>query len=302
MLNLYPPGLKYLMKKILFLLAVFSLLSCNRHQSESGTRIITVSIAPFKYFVEAVSGNDFRVNVMVPPGSNPHIYEPYPEQINNLRKSEAYISDGFLGFEMTWLDRFYEINKDMIRLDVGSKIDPIASAHRHEGKDAEGADPHYWVSPKSARIIAASVKDLVCELNPAQKQKYESNYSALILMIDEADSTATALFSEFQGRAFMIYHPNLAYIARDYGLAEIPVEFEGKEPPPSRLRELIDLAHRENLRTIFVQREYDIKNAKAIAHETGAEVRIIDPLSENWFNATLDIINALYDSFTGSQK
>jgi zinc transport system substrate-binding protein len=290
------------MKKILFLLAVFTLLSCNRHQSESGTRIITVSIAPFKYFVEAIAGNDFSVNVMVPPGSNPHIYEPYPEQINNLRKSEAYISDGFLGFEMTWLDRFYEMNKDMIRLNIGSKIDPIASVHRHEGEDAERADPHYWVSPKSARIISVSVKDLLCELNPGQKLKYESNYSALILRIDEVDSTATALFSEFRGRTFMIYHPNLAYVARDYGLAEIPVEYEGKEPPPSRLRELIDLAGKENLRTIFVQREYDSKNAKAIAHETGAKVRIIDPLSEKWFDATMDIINALHDSFTESQK
>lgn len=290
------------MKKTLLLLAAFTILSCNRHQNETGKRIITVSIAPFKYFVEAVAGNDFSVNVMVPPGSNPHIYEPYPGQISNLRKSEAYISDGFLGFEITWLSRFYEINKKMIRLNIGSKIDPIASSHRHEGEDAENADPHYWVSPKSARIIAASVKDLICELNPAQKQKYELNYAALIHTIDEADSTAAALFSGFQGRSFMIYHPNLAYIARDYGLYEIPVEFEGKEPPPSRLRELIDLAARENLRTIFVQREYDSKNAKAIARETGAGVRVIDPLSENWFNATLDILNALHDSFTESQK
>jgi zinc transport system substrate-binding protein len=286
------------MKKILFLLTVFTLLSCNRNQPESGTRIITVSIAPFKYFVEAVGGDDFSVNIMVPPGSNPHIYEPYPEQINNLLKSEAYISDGFLGFEITWLDRFYGMNKDMIRLNVGSKIDPIASVNTHKGEDAEGVDPHYWVSPKSARIIAASVKDLICELNPGQRQKYESNYSTLILRINVADSIAAALFSGFQGRTFMIYHPNLAYIARDYGLEEVPVEFEGKEPPPSRLRELIDRAHKENLRTIFVQREYDSRNAKAIARETGAKVRVIDPLSEKWFDVTMDIINALHDSFT----
>ena len=71
----------------------------------------------------------------------------------------------------------------------------------------------------------------------------------------------------------MIYHPNLAYLARDYGLEEIPVEYEGKEPPPSRMKELIDLARKDKMKTIFVQKEYDTKNAKAIADEIGARYR-----------------------------
>ena len=81
-----------------------------------GDRIITVSIAPFKYFVEEIADSDFRVNIMVPPGSDPHVYEPFPDQINKLRKSEAYISNGYLGFEMTWLERFYETNNTMKKL------------------------------------------------------------------------------------------------------------------------------------------------------------------------------------------
>jgi zinc transport system substrate-binding protein len=288
------------MKQIFPLLTALVLLSCNRNQPDAGTRTITVSIAPFKYFVEAIGGNDFKVNVMVPAGANPHIYEPYPRQINRLRISEAYISDGFLGFELTWLDRFYEMNRKMIRMSPGDKIDLIASDHKHGSGHAEGVDPHYWVSPKSARIIAGSVKDLLSQLNPGQRQKYESNCSSLMLKIDEADRKATDFFSEYPGSAFMIYHPNLAYMAKDYGLKEIPVEYEGKEPPPSRLKELIDLAGRENLKTIFVQREYDSKNADEIAHEIGAKVRIIDPLSGNWFDATMDIINALHESFIES--
>jgi zinc transport system substrate-binding protein len=97
---------------------------------------------------------------------------------------------------------------------------------------------------------------------------------------------------------WLIYHPNLGYLARDYGLEEVPVEFEGKEPPPSRMRLLIDLARERGMKTIFVQKEYDIKNAKAIADETGAKITIIDPLSENWLKATSDIIDALHLSFT----
>lgn len=290
------------MKKLFLFLIIFTVISCSRNSTESGTMVITVSIAPFKYFVAEIGENDFKVNVMVPAGANPHIYEPYPEQIIMLRKSIAYISNGYLGFEMTWLDRFYEINKKMIKLSIGDKIVTIASGHGHEGEHAEGTDPHYWVSLKSALIIASSVKNLLCELNPSGKQKYETNYATLIFKINEADERAKSLFAGFQGRAFMIYHPNLAYLARDYGLEEIPVEFEGKEPPPSRLKELIDFAKTKNIKTIFVQREYDSKNAKAIAHEIGAEIRAIDPLSPDWMEATLDIINALHTSFIESEK
>ncbi|MCU0473606.1 MAG: zinc ABC transporter substrate-binding protein [Bacteroidales bacterium] len=291
------------MRKLsIIFLALIASLSCNRKTADTGQKIITASIAPYKYFINEIAGDDFKVNVMVPAGANPHIYEPYPGQINRLGRSVAYISNGYLGFEMTWLGRFYEINKTMKKLSVGEKIDPIESGHHHEGKQIEGVDPHFWVSPECALTIASSVRDLLNELNPSEKQKYESNYSRLILRIGEADEAARTLFSEFSGKAFMIYHPNLAYLARDYGLTEISVEFEGKEPPPSRLKELIDFARTENITTIFVQKEYDSKNANAIAHEVGAKVRVIDPLSENWYESTMDIIRALHKSFTENQK
>ena len=290
------------MRKIFCFLIVVLIISCGRQRADTGERIITVSIAPFKYFVEEIAGDDFKVNVMVPAGANPHIYEPFPEQINKLRRSVAYISNGYLGFEMTWLDRFYETNKTMKRLSLGDKIDPLVSGHHHEGDHVEGADPHYWVSPKCALIMATSVKEFLCELNPSQKQKYEVNYNSLISKIQGVDNKALELFSGMKNRSFMIFHPNLGYLARDYGLEEIPVEYEGKEPPPSRLKELIDRAREDGLKIIFVQREYDTKNAKAIADEIGAEVKIIDPLSEEWQKATMDIINALHNSLTESSK
>jgi len=288
------------MERVFILMAVVTLLSCSSNSSDSGTKIITVSIAPFKYFIKEIAGDDFKVNIMVPSGANPHIYEPYPEQINQLRKSVAYISNGFLGFEMAWLDRFYQMNRTMLKLSVGEKIVPIASGHEHERESihAEGADPHYWVSPKCAITIASSVKELLCSLNPAAKEKYEANCAGLLLKISEADSRAQSLLSGTARNSFMIFHPNLAYLARDYGLEEIAVEFEGKEPPPSRMKELIDIARTQNIKTIFVQKEYDRRNAKAIANEIGAGVVVIDPLSEDWLTSTNDIISALHASLT----
>jgi len=288
-------------KAFLFLLLLF-LISCGRKDPAVSEQIITVSIGPFRYFVEGIAGNDFIVNVMVPPGSNPHIYEPFPEQINKLRRSAAYISNGYLGFEMTWLDRFYETNKKMKKLSLGDMIDPLDHDHQHEGEHVEHADPHYWVSPKCALIMAASLKDFLCELKPERKEAYETNYRQLVEKIMVIDNKAEEFFSSMSGRSFMIYHPNLGYLARDYGLTEVSVEFEGKEPPPSRLKELIDLARKEKLNTVFVQKEYDAKNANAIAAEIGASVKIIDPLSENWYDSTLEILEKLYSSLADTVK
>jgi len=290
------------MRKICLFLFTGMLLSCGSNSNDSGSRIVTVSIAPFRYFVQEIAGNDFTVNIMVPAGADPHIYEPFPEQISKLRQSVGYISNGYLGFEMNWLDRFYEVNRTMKRLSLGDRIDPLTPEHHHEGGHIEGADPHYWVSPKCALIIASSVKEFLCELNPSQKQKYETNYQILVSKIQDTDKKARELFSDTKSRSFMIYHPNLAYLARDYGLKEIPVEFEGKEPSPSRMKELIDRARVDNLKIIFVQREYDTKNAKAIAGEIGAKIVLIDPLSENWQQSTIEIINALSESLHESSK
>ena len=284
------------MRKVFFFLIAILVFSCGRSGGDQNNKIITVSIAPFKYFVKEIAGNDFSVNIMVPAGADPHTYEPFPEQISKLRKSAGYISNGFLGFEMNWLDRFYETNSTMKRLSLGDKIDPLASEHHHEGGHVESADPHYWVSPKCALVIASSVKVFLCELNPAQKQKYETNYQLLLSKIQNVDNIAREHFSNVPSKDFMIYHPNLAYLARDYGLEEIPVEYEGKEPTPFRMKELIDRARKDKLKTIFVQLEYDTKNAKAIAGEIGARIVLIDPLSENWQKSTTDIINALYAS------
>src|ERR1035437_1111055 len=96
------------MRKIFFLLITCLCISCGRNSVDSGNKIITVSIAPFKYFVEEIGGNDFTVNIMVPSGADPHTYEPFPEQINKLRRSVAYISNGSLGFKMNWLARSFQ--------------------------------------------------------------------------------------------------------------------------------------------------------------------------------------------------
>ena len=289
------------MKRAASLIFIVLMVSCGR-RNEPDERIISVSIAPFRYFVEGIAGEKFSVNVMVPAGANPHIYEPYPDQLSKLRHSAAYISNGYLGFEMTWLDRFYEMNRRMKKLSLADAIDPIAPEDHHEGGHIETADPHYWVSPKCAMSMAASVRDFLIDLDPENRAEYNENFKILAGKIGEVDSLAKELSASPGGKSFLIYHPNLGYLARDYGLKEIAIEKDGKEPSPSRLRELIDLAKADNHKVIMVQREYDTRNAKAIADEAGARVIVIDPLSEDWFESTTGIIRILREGSGENQN
>jgi zinc transport system substrate-binding protein len=145
--------------------------------------------------------------------------------------------------------------------------------------------------------IASDVKSLLIDLNPGRSEKYMHNYTNLVKSINDIDSMARKLFSSYQNKPFMIFHPTLGYLARDYGIREIAVENEGKEPTLSSLKELIDIGKAGKIRVIFVQREYDTKNAGAIAAETGAVLVTIDPLSENWAASVQEIVNAIYKSF-----
>jgi len=287
------------MRKELLFLILLSVLSCKPNTSPVGDKnLITVSIAPFGFFVEKIGGGDFVVNVMVPEGADPHVYEPAPSQVAALKKSSAYISDGYLDFELAWLEKFYSVNPSMKKLRLADSIELIKEEIDINEGNLSFADPHFWVAPLSGIKIAKSVKSFLCELNPDSCEKYTANFYSVRDSIIKIHNRASELFAPFAGRSFIVFHHTLAYLARDYNLVQVPIEKEGKEPSPGWLREVIDVAKRNRAGLILIQKEYDIRNAKVVASESGAEIKEIRPLSSDWYTAVNDIIDAIYKSFT----
>ena len=271
--------------------------SCGSPSVKDDERVITVTIPPFAYFVEAVAGDDFKVSVMLPPGADHHIWEPLPAQINALAGSEAFITNGQLGFEQAWMGRFREINPDMKILDLSQNIDLIElngaeeedDHSGHEGHLHGGTDPHYWMSPVSAYVIAEDVKNFLTQLNPGSAQKYAAGLNALQKKIARVDSTLREELAGAPSTTFMIYHPALGYMARDYGLEQISFEDEGKSPSPARMKALIDIARDKGINIIFIQAEYDLRNAESLAGETGAGLVVINPMNKDWPAAVSEV-------------
>jgi zinc transport system substrate-binding protein len=163
--------------------------------------------------------------------------------------------------------------------------------HYHD----HGVDPHIWSSPKAVRLIVQNMYKSLVEIDPENKNSYAVNLQQLLEKIDSIDEKITQLLQNSSQKAFIIYHPALTYFARDYGLTQYSIETDGKEPSPEQLKTLMETAKRKGVKTVFVQQEFDQKNAELVTKEAGCRLIVINPLSYNWEEEMLHIAQALSD-------
>jgi zinc transport system substrate-binding protein len=259
--------------------------------------LITVSILPQKYFVDILTNEGIEVNVMVPPGSSHATYSPTSQQFKKLSDSKLYMGIGHLGYEQAWMPRLAELNKEMKTIILSDHIELIAGAcehgHDHDHGHNHGVDPHIWMSPKAVLDLLPTIKAALIESFPDLKDSIEANYTQLHLSIAEADLRMRTVISQLPKKEFLIFHPALSYLARDYGLVQTAVEQDGKEPSPAYLASVIKKAREESIPVIFIQEEYDIRNARTISEEAGIALVQINPMAYNWLEAMNELTQTL---------
>jgi len=279
------------MKKYLFLF--FAILFACQPGSKEKSNLISVSILPQKYIVEQIAGNLLQVNVLVPPGSSPHNYEVLPSQMKDLAKSKLWLQIGLLTFEDAWKAKLASINKNLDIVNCSESIVPIAGSDHHEEENghehAEGFDPHIWLAPDEVKIISRNTLKALSKSFPEHVSEFEKNYAAFIQKIDALSQQTDQKLSSLTNRNILIFHPALAYFARQFNLTQIPLELDGKEPSPKHMKDIVDLAHEQNIHVIFIQKEFDPAFAEQMAKEINGEVLVIDPLDYNWEKQMIDI-------------
>jgi zinc transport system substrate-binding protein len=263
---------------VLIFVTAFICGSCRPSPASSGKEV-TVSILPQKYIVERIAGNLFQVSVLMPPGANHETYEPTPKVMKSLANSSLYFSVGWLDFERTWMPRFADMYPELKMINTSEGGQLIKSAeHGHEGNSG-GIDPHTWLSPRFVKLQARAIAAALTQLDPGHKDFFSANLSRFSRQLDSLDTVCARLFAAHNGMKFLIYHPSLAYFARDYKLTQVSLETEGKEPSAAHLGRLIGIAKQDGIHTILISREFDSRNAETLAREINGRVVVFDPMS-----------------------
>ena len=286
-------------KYYLFILFPILLLACqmgNKKETSGQKAVLTVTIEPQRYFLEQIVGDAFKINTLVPPGTSPETYEPAPSVMVEMGNSLIYFMVGDLGFEKAWSKRLAANNPNITLVECATGIERVELGnHVEHGHDHihGDTDPHFWSSPRAVKIMTANMLEAVVKADPANEEIYRTNFDRFARQLDETDSLIQDKLAHVTSRGFIIYHPALAYFAKDYNLYQHSVEFQGKNPSPSQIKALVDLARREQINTLFIQKGFDAKNMEVIAREIGAEVFEIDPLSYEWNKELLRLADIL---------
>jgi len=254
---------------------------------------VFASILPQSYFLERIGGDRVQVEVLVGEGQSPHTYEPTPKQMARLNEARALFLIG-VGFERGLMKKIGRSHGDLLLVETqtgvpmrslaggGHANDESIHGSRLSGGGAATPDPHIWMSPRLAKIVAQNIHEALCRLDPAHSRQYAGNLQSLLDDLDRVDARIARTLAPLRGRKMYVFHPAFGYFADAYGLTQVPVEFEGKEPGARQLAGLIDRARADGVRVIFVQPQFSGKSAAVVAAAIGGAVIPINPLSRDY--------------------
>jgi len=250
---------------------------------------VIVSIPPFSEWVEAVGGEHVDITVLVPEGASPHTYELTPSTVVKAENAEIWVRNG-VGLEF-WAEKVMNVNTGLTVIDVSEGIDLI---------DVNGGyDPHIWLSLEVAREGVSKITDVLCELDPEHSETYHANMEAYVERLNEVDESIRSTLDKTDKKMFIAYHSTWSYFARDYGLTQISVEQEGKEPTPQHIAHVIEIARENGIHVIFVEPQFSTDDANTIAREIGGSVLSINPLASSYAANMEDIAETLREGMGG---
>lgn len=260
-----------------FIICTLLIVGCTT-KSDSDKKTIFVTITPMQSIIEEITAGDFDIEVIVPKGASPETFEPTPKQVTSFSDAELIFSTGLIDFEQSLVER---ISGDAEVVNLSNGIELIAGSCSHGNhKHKHGVDPHIWTSPRALRTMVTNAHKAIMAHYP-DSVKYTEATGRLLERINKLDNYCATRIKAEGVEAMMIYHPAYTYYARDYGIEQIAIEHDGKEPSLRQTTALIEKAKEHGVKAIFRQPQYSEDKVRAIANDAGAEIITTDPLAED---------------------
>jgi zinc transport system substrate-binding protein len=291
------------------LMIVFTLAACNSAtqtesdgENTSDKLKIYTTIYPMQYFTERIGGDYVSTENLVPPGADAHSVEVTTKTMVDVAESDAFIytGTGVEGFADAVIDSLEK--EDVIIVNASENVSFIGALEReehneeaeettHEEHDEENhseetaeeheeheehtsdQDPHVWLDPERAIVIAENIKNALVELKPARKQEFEDNFSALKTELEDLDSEFNNMVDSSKTKTFIVSHSAYGYWEDAYGLKQIGISglSPTDEPSQKQLSNIIDLVKENDLKYIFFEQNLENKVAEIVKNETGTE-------------------------------
>ncbi len=257
---------------------------------------VAASIPPQAFFIKQVGGDHVDVTLVLSPGQSPHAFEPTPKQIADLSETALFFTIG-LPFEQRLAARLTEGGTTVVDTREGIPLRRAAGPCAHDHDDGhvhepDGAkDPHFWMNPRLVKIQAETICMALERADPEHAEVYRRNCMAFAAALDAVDGRIAKALKPLEGRPLFVFHPAYGYFADAYGMKQVAVEVEGKEPTARDVVRLVEQARTAGVRVIFVQPQFSPKCAEAIAREIDGEVVPIDPLCADYLS-NLELMTA----------
>lgn len=253
---------------------------------ENARRVkVAASIFPLYEFVIRVGGEHIEASMIMPPGVEPHSYEPSPGDIRLLDGMDLIVMNG-AGME-PWLEQIIKRAKPerAAILNASEGLDLIrAGGDDHEGHDPhDGHDhdhhhgdtnPHTWLDPRNAEQQVKTIERALTAIAPEHAADFADNARQLVAELRALDLKIETALGQCKKRDVVITHASLSYFCRRYGLNEIPISglTHQSEPAPRALAELTRMARERGVVAVFHESEISPRLAEVVAREIGGEV------------------------------
>lgn len=279
------------MKKFLFIWAIFIGIVLSAFSQVK----VYVSLAPQAYLMKRIGGAQVEVLPLVQTGESEEAYQLTPQQRKDLGDADLYYYIN-LPFEKALMDRLEAENKTRTKplrmIDSCEGIDFLimeSACSCHGGHHNSLKDPHVWLDPNNMSIMASTMAKTLVELDPLFASFYQKNAADLKADLAALHAELNELLTPFRGQSLLVFHPSYGYFAKAYGLKQIAIEKDGKEPLLQDLTDLVERikkmkAGKNPPKAIFVQPNFSTRTAETLAKSLSLKVIQLDPLADDYLN------------------
>jgi zinc transport system substrate-binding protein len=185
---------------ILFVGLMLILNGCTPTQPENEKITVITSLFPQYDFVRQIAKDKVNVSLLLPAGVEPHSFEPTPQTIVSIGNADIFIYTNAM--MEPWIEKVIDnvINDDLLIVESSLGIEYIEHAHEeeehedeehddeHEDEDHGELDPHVWLDPLNAKVMAQNILTALIEVDPQNSEFYQTNANILFSELDDAES------------------------------------------------------------------------------------------------------------------